>query len=433
MARTVKDTNLQSREKRLGLAVRRNPYWRALETGLHIGYRRTATGGGTWVARRLKEDGRYSETRIAPADDLQDADGVAVMTFSQVQAAARNWWRIESRRAAGHLPDSGPYTVNMALADYFAERERAGSKGAAKDQSVANLRIVPALGEIEITKLTTRRIRDWQGEIAKSGKIGPAGRFTGRKETAVDTSDADATRARRASANRVMTILRAALNHAYREGHVAHDDAWRKVKPFKQVDSPVVRFLSDDECRRLVNASQGAFRDIVRAALVSGCRYGELCRMTAADYNASAGTITVRESKAGKPRHVALTDEGQEIFAGLVAGKAGRDLIFIRDDGEPWGPSHQQRPLDAASKRAKIEPAASFHVLRHSYASALAQKGVPMSVIGAQLGHSPGSPITARHYAHLSPNYIADTVRAALSPLGIAGKSNVKVMKPRDK
>jgi integrase len=150
--------------------------------------------------------------------------------------------------------------------------------------------------------------------------------------------------------------------------------------------------------------------------------------MRACDFNAEAGTITVQLSKAGKPRHVALTDEGQTLFAQLSAGHAGRDPIFLRDDGNVWGPSHQQRPLDTASGRAKIEPAATFHILRHSYASALAMRGVPMGVIAAQLGHA-DTRMTERHYAHLSPNYVAETVRAALPALGIVDRTNIAPLK----
>ena len=61
--------------------------------------------------------------------------------------------------------------------------------------------------------------------------------------------------------------------------------------------------------------------------MVTGCRYGELTRMRASDFNAEAGTITVRETKAGKPRHVVLADEGRALFAELTAGRAGRDLF----------------------------------------------------------------------------------------------------------
>jgi integrase len=242
--------------------------------------------------------------------------------------------------------------------------------------------------------------------------------------------DADTTRQRRSTANRVLTVLKAALNHAYHEGKVASDDAWRKVKPFREVDAAVVHFLTEAECRRLVNACQGPFRDLVCGALATGCRYGELIRMRASDFNAEAGTVTVRESKSGKPRHVALTGEGRVLFAELTAGRLSQDLVFTRDDGGPWGKSHQQRPLDAACKRAKIEPPATFHILRHTYASMLAMKGVPMGVIAAQLGHS-DTRMTERHYAHLSPNYVAETVRAALPMLGIVDQTNIAPLKKR--
>ena len=96
------------------------------------------------------------------------------------------------------------------------------------------------------------------------------------------------------------------------------------------------------------------------------------------------------------------------------------------------GASHQQRPLEAASTRAKIEPTATFHILRHTYASALAMRGVPMGVIAAQLGHS-DTRMTERHYAHLSPNYVAETVRAALPSLGIVDNANIVPMKKKAK
>jgi hypothetical protein len=46
-------------------------------------------------------------------------------------------------------------------------------------------------------------------------------------------------RSRRSTANRVLTILKAALNYAYHEGHAVSDEAWRKVKPFREVDTAI--------------------------------------------------------------------------------------------------------------------------------------------------------------------------------------------------
>jgi integrase len=351
-----------------------------------------------------------------------------VFSFPQAQELARSFFARKARELAGHCePSSGPSTVAKAIETYFADRARKGSKGVAQDRGAAKVRILPALGEVELAKLTTKRIRDWHADLAASPRLfRSSGLGAERKSREIDINNSDAVRARRATANRTLMVLKAALNHAFHEGRIASDEVWRKVKPFREADAPVVHYLTQDECRRLINACEGSFRSLVQAALLTGCRYGELIRLRAADFNADAGTIAVRESKSGKPRHVALTDEGQFHFAALTAGRLGTALVFVRGDGKPWGKSHQQRPLSEACKHAKIEPPATFHILRHSYASTLAMRGVPMGVIAAQVGHA-DTRMTEKHYAHLAPNYIAEMIRAALPALGIADMSNVAV------
>jgi integrase len=422
MARTVKNAKIDTRSARSKLSERREPYWTVISAGCAIGYRRGAKGG-TWIARYRVDDGKQRYESLGAADDARDPDGLTVFSFPQAQERARDFFKRRTREIAGdYLPEDGPFTVAKALETYFAERERKGSKGLDKDRAAARVRILPQLGALEVSKLSTKRIRDWQAVIASEEKKSKTA--TGATDKTDETPNPDAVRARRASANRTLTVLKAALNYAFHEGRAGSDDAWRKVKPFREADAAVIRYLTDDEARRLVNACDGPFRDLVRGALVTGCRYGELIRLIASDYNRDARTVTVRESKAGKPRHVALTDEGAVLFEAFIAGKAGKDLIFIREDGKPWGASHQQRPLEAASGRAKIEPAATFHILRHTYASALAMRGVPMGVIAAQLGHA-DTRMTEKHYAHLAPNYVAQTVRASLPALGIVEVSNI--------
>jgi integrase len=425
MARTVRDAKLDSRAARLRLRIRPEPYWRTVEKGMALGYRRRANGG-TWLARRWTSGG-YIEHKIATTDDLQDADGVAVLDFGQGQRAAREWWRAELRREEGHDIRSDPYTVKDAIADYLKEFEGRGGKSVYHTRRASETHILPALGGVLVRKLTARKIEEWHRDLAVKPAL--ARSRLGRKPNhrkADKTSDG--VRKRRATANRILTVLKAALNHAWKAGHVASDDAWRRVKQFKAVDTARVRYLSEAECVRLVNACETAFRDLVRGALLTGCRYSELTSMHVADFNADAGVATVRESKAGKPRHVVLTDEGQRLFATLTAGKLGSDPIFVRADGGLWGKSHQLRRMQEVSERAKIKPAVSFHVLRHTHGSTLAMKGVPMGVIAEQLGHA-DTRMTEKHYAHLAPSYVADTIRAHFPTLGIAGESNVAPMR----
>ena len=77
-----------------------------------------------------------------------------------------------------------------------------------------------------------------------------------------------------------------------------------------------------------------------------------------------------------------------------------------------------------ACKNAKISPAVSFHILRHTHGSTLAMKGVPMGVIAKQLGHA-DTRMTEKHYAHLAPSYVADTIRASFPVMGIVAESKV--------
>jgi integrase len=244
-----------------------------------------------------------------------------------------------------------------------------------------------------------------------------------QKHREADTSP-EAIRRRRSTANRVLTILKAALNHAHQEGKCASDDAWRTVRAFREADAAKLRYLSDDEARRLTNACPADFRALVTAALLIGCRYGELAAMTVDDFNPDAGTVRVRTSKSGKPRHVVLTQEGRDFVARLAAGKPGSTRLFLRTNEKPWAKSEQQRPLATACAAARIEPVVNFHGLRHTYASRLAMRGVPLAVIAAQLGHS-DTRMVEKHYGHLSPSYVADTVRAAFGSLGLVEQSNV--------
>ncbi len=419
MPRVSREPNLASKAARARLRPRREPYFRSIEhhgadgsLGLRLGYRRTPLGGH-WIAQAYDPDTRTRTHYSLGAAD----DGAAGRTYAEAQAAAREWLKgLRRARAAGY-EYSGPYTVANALDDYLTHYERRGGKAKIATKSAIESLIKPALGDLEVAKLTKRRLEDWHRTLAEAPARLRSKRGAAAPRTRAKSEDPESVRRRRATANRVLTVLKAALNHAHREGRAATDDAWRQVRPFRDVDAAVVRYLSAAECKRLVNACDVEFRPMVRAALLTGCRFGELARLTVADFNPDAGTVAVRASKGGKPRHVILTAEGREFFEEATTGKVGAARIFTRD-GEPWGKSHQARPMLEACQRANISPAASFHVLRHTHGSLLAMQGVPLNVIARQLGHA-DTRMTEKHYAHLAPNYVTDTIRAAFPKLDI--------------
>jgi integrase len=428
MARTVHNAKIDTRSARLKLPGRREPYWTVISAGCALGYRRGAKGG-TWIGRFRGNDGRQNYAQLGAADDARDADDLTALSFAQAQARARSWFEQKAHEQAGDLtPRDRPYTVADALAAYRADYLRRGGKAADRLDASAAAWISPALGAIELRHLTKARIIAWHQKIAET----PARLRTkpGATQQYRADSSAEAVRRRRSTANRVLTILKAALNHAHREGKCATDDAWRPVRAFREADAARLRYLSDVEARRLANACPADFRSLVVAALLTGCRYGELASTIVDDFNPDAGTLRISVSKTGKPRHVVLTKEGQDFVASIAAGKPGSACLLTRDNGRAWSKSEQQRPLLVACAAARIDPPVNFHGLRHTYASRLAMKGVPLAVIAVQLGHS-DTRMVEKHYGHLAPSYVAETVRAAFGDLGLIEGSNVVPLVPR--
>ena len=254
--------------------------------------------------------------------------------------------------------------MRVAVESYLEFLEAHG-KSAVDARHRANAHICPTLGDIEVSSLTMAVLRKWLAKLAKTLPRARTKPGEPQQHRAFDGSD-EAIRRRKSSANRTWTILRAALNHAFRDGLVASDGAWRKVKSFKSVDAARVRYLTVDEARRLVNAGDSEFRILVQAARQTGCRYSELARLEVADFNPDSGTLAIRQSKSGRARHVVLTNEGTALFGRLTAGRTGSELMLRKPNGGAWRTSHQLRPMAQACQRAKDQPASQFpHVPAH--------------------------------------------------------------------
>ena len=105
MAKTVRDSRLDSRSAREKLKPSGKPYFRPLEMNLHLGYRK-GKHGGKWVMRRYVGDERYAVETIGAADDFADADGAEVLTFHQAQDKARE--RAQALAEVERIASLGP-------------------------------------------------------------------------------------------------------------------------------------------------------------------------------------------------------------------------------------------------------------------------------------------------------------------------------------
>jgi integrase len=193
-----------------------------------------------------------------------------------------------------------------------------------------------------------------------------------------------------------------------------------------RVNNKVMRCLSDVEEERLVPACSDSIRAIVQTALYSGLRKEELFELHWADLDFDHAILTVQHGKGEKKRHIPMIPELVEILKAIPRqvsdGQVSPYVFNNPDTGTRW--VDIRKPWFAALKVAGVR-SFRFHDLRHSFASRMVQRGVPLKAIQELLGHSEIK--TTMRYAHLAPS----DLQKAVSALSRVASAPVAQAKPR--
>jgi integrase len=414
VASKVRERALDTRNARAKLKVSGKPYYRSLGPDLHLGYRK-GKSARRWVARIYVGAEQYKVIPLGHADDLVDADGKIVLDFWQAQDAARVVGA--ELLARGDHGRGAAYTVAMAVEDYILAMEGKPTQKNTRDRLAAYV----DFGERELADLKAEHLEDWMRAMVTAPPRASTARGAPQNYRELLAEDDEQVRRRKASANRVWNMLRAALNLAFRRGRVPTDAAWRRVQPFSNTEPAAARYLTVAESKRLVNAVDPEFRPVTVAALMTGARFTELARLQVKDFNPDSGTLHVRTSKSGRGRHIILTEEGAEFFSSLVAGRLVGERMFGR-----WGAGFTgaSRRIAIACERARIRPKIVFHELRHTWASLSVMGGMPLMVVAKNLGHR-DTRMVEKHYGHLAPSFITESVRKHAPRFGVDVSSKV--------
>jgi integrase len=371
MPRHVREANLSTREARKRLAVRQKPYFRSLDEGLHAGYRRSHAGSA-WVIRWYQGDGKYGTANLSGRpDDVLDADGVTVLNWTQAQRTAREQFQLKQRGAVGLDAAGGPLLVKGAIVDYVEYLKAEKKTGEETEKRLAK-HVGKALQGKAITALIQADIETWKRGMVRR-----------------DENEPDVERRSKDSANRVLTMLKAALNRAFNDdaNDIASDVAWRRVKPFREVGRSRDVHLDGAQCRALLKSSELDLRNLATAALLTGARPPhELAGCRVKHFRADTGTLSV-DGKTG-PRDIVLTGEAVTFFTSVAAGKEPNDLLLPKADGTTWGKNHHTRPMADAVAVAKLPPGVTIYALRHTHASQSILAGMNLKLLAENMGTS---------------------------------------------
>src|SRR5512140_1203090 len=281
--------------------------------------------------------------------------------------------------------------------------------------------IVPKLGDLRLDEVTYAVIEDFKLAL--------------KKTQAANTKHTPRFLSPR-SIHNLLVHVSSMLSVAKKRGLITTmpEIDWIKVPP-SEFD-----FLDFDAADQLIAAAEGEWRTMVLVAMRTGMRKGELLGLRWVDVDLAAGRINVRQSyvkghlglpKSGKSREIPL---GDDVIEALRAHRHERGpLVFCDAAGNHLTAGLLGWPLKRALKRAGLREI-GWHALRHTFASHLAMRGVPLTVIQELLGHS--SIVTTMIYAHLAPHVARDAVRVLdrarppAAPLPAANSAPVPLSPP---
>jgi len=268
------------------------------------------------------------------------------------------------------------------------------------------------LGNIRLDDITLQDLESIKFRVAKTARQ--------NDYKLVKLSEAEKARRRQSTANRLVVILKAILNHAYlnrNDSHVKSNKEWLPFKKFESVDSNRKEWWDADECQAWINkCNEPSLRNFFIGAISCGFRFGEQAMLTVGDVILDAATkhivVKADTTKTGKERKVIIPSQYVEFYQTLTAGRDVNETLFLYRGGKRQDQkftSHKiYTPFHKVRKAAGLRRL-QWHCLRHSYASQLVNVGVPLKVIADQLGHTT-TIYVEKWYAHLKEEVIQAAV-----------------------
>lgn len=219
--------------------------------------------------------------------------------------------------------------------------------------------------------------------------------------------------------NRELALLKRMFNLAQAWDLFQELNPLKKVKFFREFNTGL-RVVSPEEEEKILRHAAPYVQDLVRFALNTGLRIGEIFSLRWENVDLKRKMITIFAPKTGKLREVPLTDDAFKVLLAWWMGKRSEFVFYNPDTGKPF--VDLKAGLSLACRKAGVS-GVSWHTLRHTFASRLVNRGVDIVTVKELLGHS-AITVTMR-YAHT--NLAAK--RAAVEALN--GRSDNLVTMPQ--
>jgi len=284
----------------------------------------------------------------------------------------------------------------------FAERwmtlscePRDKPSGLATKRSHLRNHLLPTLGQVRLDEITAAQIARLASQLRQSG-------LTGK------------------TVNNILSTLSSCLHTASSWGEL---EDLPIVGRCRTAGPPPARFLHESEVQRLVASAEEPWATAILVAARTGLRAGELAGLDWSDLRrrGQRSFLVVSKSyvrrclsttKTNRVRYVMLPNDAGDALRRFGQLASTQDAPIFMWNGERFTYGSAQHYLYKACDTAGMERI-GWHVLRHTYASELVQRGATLASVQSLLGHTKVE--MTRRYAHLAPEHLETTV-ALLDP-----------------
>lgn len=201
--------------------------------------------------------------------------------------------------------------------------------------------------------------------------------------------------------NRYLSFLRRLFRMAVDYGYLSQNPA--QTVTFTKEEQKVPDALTDEQAEKLISVVPDYAQPLIIMALDTGLRRSELFRLTWDDIDFAEGRIQVRSNysfKTGDFRVVYMTPRLRSLLAALASAKTGPNVLRKMDI---------KKTLYNAGDQIGF-PGLHLHVLRHTCATKLLSRGIPLDQIQQWLGHK--SIVTTQRYAKTRPDALKGAAAA---------------------
>lgn len=187
----------------------------------------------------------------------------------------------------------------------------------------------------------------------------------------------------------------------YYEKVLGRERTFYDLRPRKSQKLPGV--FSEEEIVALLKAVENLkHRTILMLIYSAGLRIGESIRLRKADISLERKSIFVKAGKGKKDRFSVLSDKVALLLEAYFAAYKPDYWVFEGQDGGQYSVRSIQKIFRRAVTKSGVNPYATVHTLRHSFATHLLERGMDLRYIQSLLGHS--SSETTEIYTHITQN-----------------------------